>query len=89
MCSSVKQTHYESSLSPISDMTHDDTEGTAKQNKSMLQKKYREKEVDGFAELREAIREATDDQEIPRTRHETLAKGECTKGTEPAGGLTI
>jgi hypothetical protein len=70
-------------------MTHDDTEGTAKQNKSMLQKKYREKEVDGFAELREAIREATDDQEIPRTRHETLAKGECTKGTEPAGRLTM
>jgi hypothetical protein len=72
MCSSV---NYEPSLYPIPDafkMTRDDT---AKQNKSMQQKQYRDKEVDGFVELREAIRETTDDQETPKTRHETLAKG--------------
>jgi len=45
----------------------------------MQQKQYRDKEIDGFAELREAIREATDDQEIPKSRYETLSKGECTK----------
>lgn len=76
MCSSV---NYEPSLYPISDafkMTRDDT---AKQNKSMQQKQYRDKEVDGFVELREAIRETTDGQETPKTRHETLAKGKHRK----------
>lgn len=72
--------HGESSLSPISgafNITHDDI--IARHNKSMQQKQYRDKEIDGFAELREAIREATDDQEIPKSRYETLSKGECTK----------
>ncbi|OAX35915.1 hypothetical protein K503DRAFT_773000 [Rhizopogon vinicolor AM-OR11-026] len=78
MYSSVKQAHCGPSLSPVSDASNiirdDITEGTVKQNKTMQQKQYRDKEVDGFAELREAIRAATDDQEIPKTRHEILLK---------------
>ncbi|KAG2134827.1 hypothetical protein DEU56DRAFT_913604 [Suillus clintonianus] len=55
-------------------MCDDTTERAYKQNKSAQQKQYRDREVDSFAELREVIREVTDDQEPPRTRHETLLK---------------
>ncbi|KAG1729253.1 hypothetical protein EDB19DRAFT_1743964 [Suillus lakei] len=78
MHSSVKQAHTNSSLSPISEafdiMRDDTTEHAYKQNKSTQQKQYRDREVDSFAELREAIREVTDDQEAPRTKYETLSK---------------
>jgi len=47
-----------------------------KQSKSTQQKQYRDREVDSFADLREAIREMTDNQEAPRTKYETLSKGE-------------
>jgi len=61
-------------------MLHDDTtERVYKQNKSTQQKQYRDREVNSFAELREAIREMTDDQEPPRTKYETLSKGEYTR----------
>ena len=83
MYSSVEHAHCESSLSPLSknfDITRDDTtERSAKQSRSMQQKQYRDKEIDIFAELREVIREATGDQETPRTRHDTLSKGVYTK----------
>ncbi|KAG1798986.1 uncharacterized protein HD556DRAFT_1349785 [Suillus plorans] len=56
-------------------MMHDDTKDHAyRQNKSTQQKQYRDRETDGFAELREAIRESTDDQEAPKTKYETLSK---------------
>ncbi|KAG2142082.1 hypothetical protein BD769DRAFT_1689457 [Suillus cothurnatus] len=45
-----------------------------KQSKSTQQKQYRDREVDSFADLREAIREMTDNQEAPRTKYETLSK---------------
>lgn len=61
-------------------MMHDDTKDHAyRQNKSTQQKQYRDRETDGFAELREAIRESTDDQETPKTKYETLSKGEHTR----------
>ncbi|KAG2156874.1 uncharacterized protein EDB93DRAFT_1247063 [Suillus bovinus] len=76
--SSVDQAHYKSSWSPnpeVFDMSHHDTtERAYKQNKSTQQKQYRDREIDGFADLREAIRESTDDQEPPRTKYEILSK---------------
>ncbi|KAG2069553.1 hypothetical protein BDR04DRAFT_1101434 [Suillus decipiens] len=78
MYSSVEQAHGRSSSfleSEAFDMMHDDAPGRAyRQNKSTQQKQYRDREVDSFAELREAIREMTDEQEIPRTKYETLSK---------------
>ncbi|KAG1760426.1 hypothetical protein EDD22DRAFT_954959 [Suillus occidentalis] len=78
MYSSVEQAYSEPSFSPNSeafDMLHDDTtERSYKQNKSTQQKQYRDREVNSFAELREAIREMTDDQEPPRTKYEILSK---------------
>lgn len=72
---SVAQAHCKSSFSLISEafdtMCDDTTERAYKQNKSAQQKQYRDREVDSFAELREVIRKVTDDQEPPRTRHET------------------
>jgi hypothetical protein len=83
MYSSVEQAYSESSFSPNSetfDMLHDDTpERSYKQNKSTQQKQYRDREVNSFAELREAIREMTDDQEPPRTKYEILSQGEYTR----------
>lgn len=85
MYSSVEQAYSESSFSPNSeafDMLHDDTterSSSYKQNKSTQQKQYRDREVHSFAELREAICEMTDDQEPPRTKYETLSKGEYTR----------
>ncbi|KAG1748326.1 uncharacterized protein EDB91DRAFT_1245034 [Suillus paluster] len=74
----MEQAHCRSSFSPISEafdiMQDDATKRTSKQKKSIQQRQYRDKEVDSFAELREAIREVTDDQETPGTRHETLSK---------------
>lgn len=79
MHSSVKKAHRQSLFSPNSetfDMMQDDTtERSYKQTKSTQQKQYRDREVDSFANLREAIREMTDDQEPPRTKYETLSKG--------------
>ncbi|KAG2081738.1 uncharacterized protein F5147DRAFT_243361 [Suillus discolor] len=76
--SSVEQAHCISSFTPNSgafDMMHDDTKDHAyRQNKSTQQKQYRDRETDGFAELRDAIRESTDDQEAPKTKYETLSK---------------
>lgn len=58
-------------------MMQDDIKDRAyKQSKSTQQKQYRDREVDSFADLREAIREMTDNQEAPRTKYETLSKGE-------------
>jgi hypothetical protein len=80
MYSPVEQAYSESAFSPYSeafDMMYDDTAGrTYKQNKSTQQKKYRDREVNSFAELREAIRGMTDDHEPPRTKYETLSQGE-------------
>lgn len=79
MHSSIEKAHRQSSFSPNSetfDMMQDDTtERSYKQTKSTQQKQYRDREVDSFANLREAIREMTDDQEPPRTKYETLSKG--------------
>ncbi|KAG1851916.1 hypothetical protein F4604DRAFT_1933852 [Suillus subluteus] len=56
-------------------MMQDDTTGRAyKQSKSTQQKQYRDREVDSFADLREAIREMTDNQETPKTKYDTLSK---------------
>ncbi|KAG2356095.1 hypothetical protein BDR07DRAFT_1464224 [Suillus spraguei] len=80
MYSSVERAHCGSSSFPKSEAfdmmaMHDDApERAYKQNKSTQQKQYRDREVDSFSELREAIREMTDDQEIPRTKYETLSK---------------
>lgn len=75
MYSSVEQARSKSSFSPNSeafDMMHNDTiERAYQRNKSTQQKQYRDREVNSFAELRETIREMTDDQQTPRTKHET------------------
>ncbi|KAG1760427.1 hypothetical protein EDD22DRAFT_848492 [Suillus occidentalis] len=45
------------------------------QSKADLQRQYREKEGEGFAELQQAIREVTEGQVDLAKRHETLTKG--------------
>lgn len=44
------------------------------QSKADLQRIYREKEAEGFAELQQAIREVTDGKVDPAKRYETLTK---------------
>lgn len=44
------------------------------QSKADLQRIYREKEADGFAELQDVIRQVTDGRIDPAKRHETLTK---------------
>ncbi|OAX38257.1 hypothetical protein K503DRAFT_172673 [Rhizopogon vinicolor AM-OR11-026] len=46
----------------------------AKQNKSVLQKQYRNKEVDGFSLVRTEILHATSGEVDPKTRHDVLRK---------------
>lgn len=80
MYSSVEKARRKSSFSPDSEtfnMMQDDTTWRVyKESKSTQQKQYRDREVDSFADLREAIREMTDNQETPKTKYETLSKGE-------------
>lgn len=45
------------------------------QSKAGLQRQYREKEAEGFAELQQAIREVTEGQVDLAKRHETLTRG--------------
>lgn len=48
-----------------------------KQNKSVLQRQYRNKEVDGFSLVRTEILHATRGEEDPKTRQDVLRKGVC------------
>jgi len=48
-----------------------------KQNKSVLQRQYRNKEVDGFSLVRTEILHATRGVEDPKTRQDVLRKGVC------------
>lgn len=45
------------------------------QSKADLQRQYREKEGEGFAELQQAIREVTEGKVDPAKRYETLTTG--------------
>jgi hypothetical protein len=51
-------------------------EAMPKQNKSVLQKQYRNKELDGFSLVRTEIRHATGGEIDPKTRQDVLRKGE-------------
>jgi hypothetical protein len=46
-----------------------------KQNKSVLQKQYRNKELDEFSSVRKEIRHATGGDIDPKTRQDVLRKG--------------
>ncbi|KAG2038356.1 hypothetical protein BDR03DRAFT_954525 [Suillus americanus] len=49
-------------------------EAMPKQNKSVLQKQYRNKELDGFSSVRKEIRHATGGEMDPKTRQDVLRK---------------
>ncbi|KAG2343022.1 hypothetical protein BDR05DRAFT_963411 [Suillus weaverae] len=62
------------SAAPILSQLEHLVEAMPKQNKSVLQKQYRNKELDGFSLVRAEIRHATGGEIDPKTRQDVLRK---------------
>ncbi|KAG1760424.1 hypothetical protein EDD22DRAFT_901209 [Suillus occidentalis] len=65
--------HFVSAAPTLSQLDHL-VEAMPKQNKSVLQKQYRNKELDGFSLVRTEIRHATGGEIDPKTRQDVLRK---------------
>lgn len=65
--------HFVSAAPTLSQLEHL-VDAMPKQNKSVLQKQYRNKELDGFSLVRTEIRHATGGEIDPKTRQDVLRK---------------